>query len=53
MLRSRTVNTIHDLATQGKSIRQIARELNLAQHRPQIPPRQTDCRGSAQTAVQT
>ncbi len=32
MLRSRTVHTIHNLATQGKSIHQIARDLNLARN---------------------
>jgi transposase len=30
MLRSRTVNTIHDLAVQGKSIQEIAQTLNIS-----------------------
>ena len=32
MLRSRTVHTIHELATQGKSIHQIARDFGLARN---------------------
>ncbi len=32
MLRSRTVHTIHELATQGTSIHQIARDLGLARN---------------------
>ncbi len=32
MLRSRTVHTIHELASQGKSIHQIARDLGLARN---------------------
>ncbi len=32
MLRSRTVHTIHELATQGKSIHQIARDMGLARN---------------------
>jgi transposase len=32
MLRSRTVHTIHELATQGKSIHEIARHLGLARN---------------------
>jgi transposase len=30
MIRSGTINTIHELATQGKSIREIARILGIA-----------------------
>jgi transposase len=32
MIRSGTVNTIHELAIQGKSIRQIAQEVGLARN---------------------
>ncbi len=32
MLRSRTVHTIHELATQARSIHQIARDLGLARN---------------------
>ncbi len=32
MIRSGTVNTIHELAMQGKSIRQIAQEVGLARN---------------------
>ncbi len=32
MLRSGTINTIHELATQGKSIREIARTVGIARN---------------------
>ena len=32
MIRSGTINTIHELATQGKSIREIARILGIARN---------------------
>jgi DNA-binding NarL/FixJ family response regulator len=30
MLRSQTVNTIHDFNTQGKSVQEIAQELDIS-----------------------
>ena len=30
MLRSQTVNTIHDLAAQGKTVQEIAQELDIS-----------------------
>jgi transposase len=32
MIRSGTINTIHELATQGKSIREIARTVGIARN---------------------